>query len=72
MSGSRTRVIFYTVAAVISLAGLADATELARHVSRTTDAYPYEDITLKHIERTAYVRAGPECFVAKIGNSLGR
>jgi uncharacterized membrane protein len=28
MSGSRTRVIFYTVAAVISLAGLADATYL--------------------------------------------
>src|SRR4030095_12108589 len=28
MSGSRTRVIFYTIAAVISLAGLADATYL--------------------------------------------
>src|SRR5438477_5154885 len=46
--------------------------ELACRVSRTTDAYSNEDISLEHIQRAAHLPAHPECFIAEIYNFLGR
>ena len=58
MSGSRTRVIFYTVAAVISLAGLADATYLTVMYLTGETAVCGGSATCFQVLGSAYARIG--------------
>src|SRR2546421_389852 len=44
----------------------------ARVADRPAEADPDEAIAFEDVQRTAYVRADPECFVAKIGDLLRR
>lgn len=58
MSGSRTRVIFYTIAAVISLAGLADATYLTVMYLTGETAVCGGSATCFQVLGSAYARIG--------------
>ena len=58
MSGPRTRVIFYTIAAVISLAGLADATYLTVMYLTGETAVCGGSATCFQVLGSAYARIG--------------
>ena len=58
MSGSRTRVIFYTIAAVTSLAGLADATYLTVMYLTGETAVCGGSATCFQVLGSAYARIG--------------